>query len=137
MLYHDLGFMYPHHIRARLALVCRAWYTVLYNEPSVWATMILRPLVRPESVSLWFKKSKSVPLVVLMPASSIKLPDNFSNTPLRNVTVTLLVLGPSPPDRGFFGAISPQRRDKCPHVADPRSRSHQRWLYQLRRYTMS
>ena len=62
------GWVYPHHIRARLALVCRAWYTVLYNEPRVWTTIVFpgRFLAYPESVSLWIKKSKSVPLVVFI-----------------------------------------------------------------------
>ena len=48
----ELGWMYPHIIRARLALVCRAWYTVLYNEPRVWTTIVIleRFLVHPETV---------------------------------------------------------------------------------------
>ena len=63
------GWTYPHHIRARLALVCRAWYTVLYNEPRVWTTMFLLDtlMARPEAVSLWIKNSKSMPLVVFIP----------------------------------------------------------------------
>ena len=73
------GWMYPHYIRARLALVCRAWYTVLYNEPRVWTTMVLldRFLARPETVSLWIKKSKSMPLVVFIPYCRVELgPEN-------------------------------------------------------------
>ena len=53
--------MHPHHIRARLALICRAWYTVLYNEPRVWTTAVLPgrfQLARAELLSLWFEKSK-------------------------------------------------------------------------------
>ena len=60
-------WMYPHHIRARLALVCRAWCIVIYNDPRVWTTMVLLDtLTHPEMISLWLKKSKSMPLVVFI-----------------------------------------------------------------------
>ena len=77
--------MYPHHIRARLALVCRAWYTVLYNEPRVWTTIVFlgRFLVHPESVSLWIKKSKSVPLVIFIPRCWMDLGPDSSLSMLR------------------------------------------------------
>ena len=76
----EQGWMYPHLIRARLALVCQAWYTVLYNEPRVWTIMVLRDtlVAHPETVSLWIKKSKSMPLVVYIPDCRVELgPDNF------------------------------------------------------------
>ena len=67
----ELCWMYPHLIRARLALVCRAWYTVLYNEPRVWSTIGF--LVHLETVSLWIKRSKSVPLLVFIPRCRMEL----------------------------------------------------------------
>ena len=107
---YNKGGMYPHHIRARLALVCRTWYTVVYNEPRVWTTMIfLESSPHPETVSLWIKKSMTMPLVVYVPNWWFEMGSDSLFSMLREEMwrIRCLFCNISPKTNSDFSALFP------------------------------
>ena len=59
--------MHPQDVGELLGSVCRAWHTIVNDDPRIWSTLVLdREIQAPEDVDLLLKKSGSHPLDIFI-----------------------------------------------------------------------
>ena len=59
--------VYPEDVGELLGTVCRAWRTIINDEPRIWSTVILdKEIQAPEDINQLLKKSKSHPLDIFL-----------------------------------------------------------------------
>ena len=60
-------YVHPQDVGELLGTVCRAWYTIINNEPRIWSTVVLdRKIEVPADINQLLKKSKSDPLDIFV-----------------------------------------------------------------------
>ena len=59
--------VYPEDVGELLGKVCRAWRTIINDEPRIWSTVVLDKTIQaPEDINQLLKKSKSHPLDIFL-----------------------------------------------------------------------